>query len=147
MGRVVWLDDPSTRAGSGMKGDDWRKPEDGSLFRAVRMAEGWTAEGFRTAGTLAYPERPLPDGGLPAYREARKQGVRTLVLWADPRRERQLATLATRTAAKGGPATYEVLDEAGAPLAVIIHEPAARDGRVRARWTVRQTDGPRAVGH
>ncbi|ADI08750.1 hypothetical protein SBI_05630 [Streptomyces bingchenggensis BCW-1] len=55
--------------------------------------------------------------------------------------------MVTRTASKGRPAAYDVVDESGAPLGSIVREPAARGGRVRTRWTVQQTGRQAAVGH
>ncbi|MET8328138.1 hypothetical protein [Streptomyces sp. NPDC005181] len=61
-----------------------------------------------TSRDVAYPERELPPGGIPAYLEARRGGVRSFVLWADPQRRTRLATLVT-TSAADGVATYQVL--------------------------------------
>lgn len=143
MGRIVWLNDPSVPGGYA---DRWEKPEDGTLFREIRLAAGTTAQEREAAQVLAWPERVLPPGGRDEYGTRRKQGVRTFTLWADPARTRLLAGVSTKSAAKGEIATYEVRGESGEPLAVITREPAVRGGRVRTRWTVQPTDGPAAVG-
>ncbi|EFL24504.1 PE-PGRS family protein [Streptomyces himastatinicus ATCC 53653] len=150
LGRKMWLADPGERIQSGHTADDDKgsEPEDGALYREIRMWEARRApDGTDLVRTFAYPERPLPPGGLDEYRKARKQGSRSIVLWADPHRERKLATVVTRTASRGRPATYDVADESGAPLGSIVREPAARGGQVRTRWTVQQTGRPAAVGH
>ncbi|MFF8810829.1 hypothetical protein [Streptomyces pactum] len=147
MGHVIWLHDPSTGGSSGARGG-WREPEDGRVFRELRVADGPTPEQRPTARPLAYVERVLPPGGgSGAYLAARKQGARELALWADPYRRQLLAHVRTVSAAKGAPATFEVLGADGASLARIIREPAARGGRVRTRWTVRQAGAEPAVGY
>ncbi|WFB11064.1 hypothetical protein LRS74_31500 [Streptomyces sp. LX-29] len=125
----------------------WSKPEDGRVFREIRIAEGLAQEQRAAHRTVAFPERHLPvGGGLKEYQAARKQGARHLVLWADPYRHQVYAQVVTRSAAKGQSAVFEVLGAAGESLAVIQRDPAARGGTIRTRWTVRQTGRQPAVG-
>ncbi|MFH8753082.1 hypothetical protein ACH4GK_37040 [Streptomyces rimosus] len=138
---TVWLYDPSLRGGR------WEAPPDGRVFREIRTTVGRTAPYDRKAArTVAYVERQLPPGGHDAYRTARKDGVRAFALWESPYRERLLARVSTRAAAKGQPASYEVQDAGGASLAVITRTPARSDGAGRTRWTVQQTGREPAVG-
>ncbi|AXK37372.1 hypothetical protein DVA86_16180 [Streptomyces armeniacus] len=95
---------------------------------------------------FAYVERELPPGGIPAYRAARKAGARSFVLWADERREQQLARLVTQSA-HGGRTTYQVLDAHGQITGTITRRNAFRGGGLRTRWTVAQPGGPEAVGY
>ncbi|MGW3691297.1 hypothetical protein [Streptomyces sp. NPDC005125] len=99
-----------------------------------------------TARGVAYPERELPPGGIPAYLEARKGGARAFVLWADPQRRTRLATLVT-TSAADGVATYQVLGAQGEPLGTFVREKALSGSGLRTRWTVTQTGCPEAVGY
>ncbi|MER6139793.1 hypothetical protein ABT174_07015 [Streptomyces sparsogenes] len=141
MTRSVWLSDASVRR----KGDP--PPEDGRVTWEIRASDGPDPAGGRAIRTIAYPERRLPPGGGPKeYRAARKQGVRAFTLWADPHRAGVFAQVVTKSATKGGPATYEVLGAAGEPLALVLHEPAMRGGRVRTRWTVQRPGAQPAVG-
>ncbi|GGY58051.1 hypothetical protein ACFRMO_25425 [Streptomyces anulatus] len=95
---------------------------------------------------VAYPERELPPGGIPAYLAARKSGVRSFVLWADEDRRERVATVVTESAA-GGVATFHVLGAHGEHLGTIVREKAFRGRGLRARWTVTPAGGPEAVGY
>ncbi|QLH24869.1 hypothetical protein [Streptomyces sp. Rer75] len=118
---------------------------DGRVAHTIRMSDQRTARD-RTVTPLAFPERQdPPGGGLDEYRAARKDGTRAFTLWADSRRERVFARVATTSARKGGAATYEVLGAAGESLAVITRHPAMKRG-LRTRWTVQQTGAGRAAG-
>jgi hypothetical protein len=112
----------------------------------IRTSDGPAAEGAPAFRTVAFPERRLPPGGHEEYLAARKQGVRAFTLWADPYRTQVFAQVVTKSAAKGGPATYEVLGAAGEPLALVVREPAMRGGRVRTRWTVQPAGAPPVSG-
>ncbi|MFW6695690.1 hypothetical protein [Streptomyces sp. MAR4 CNX-425] len=103
-------------------------------------------DGVPETRVLAYVERELPPGGVPAYRAARKTGARAIVLWADEHRGRQVARLVTRSAQKGR-ATYDVLDPHGQVIGTITRRKAFRGGGLRTRWTVSQPGGPEAVGY
>lgn len=56
-------------------------------------------DGSGPARVVAYPERELPPGGIPAYLAARKRGARAFVLWADAHRRERVATVVTQSAA------------------------------------------------
>lgn len=145
MGKILWLHDPSGPDG-GLR-EKWTKPTDGSVFREIRVAPGPTAEDRESEQPLAYPEQDFPAGGdLPAYRNTRKRGARAFVLWADPHRAHVFARVATKTAAKGEAASYEVLDANGAGLGTITRESALKGGHARTCWTVRQAGQPTARG-
>ncbi|MFC5804731.1 hypothetical protein [Streptomyces formicae] len=47
------------------------------------------SDGPGTSRPVAYVERELPPGGVSAYLAARKNGVRSFVLWADEHRPMQ----------------------------------------------------------
>ncbi|MFD8865326.1 hypothetical protein ACFV1F_13310 [Streptomyces sp. NPDC059590] len=144
MTRSVWLSDTSVTT-SAKKGDP--PPQDGRLTREIRVSDGPDRAGGRAIRTVAFPERRFPPGGgLAEYRAARKQGARAFTLWADAHRTQVFAQVVTKSAAKGGPATYEVLGAEGEPLALITREPALRGGRVRSRWTVQQAGAQPVVG-
>lgn len=146
MGQAIWLYDPSADAAlTGRK--KWRAPEDGRVFRELRIADGPSGDERRTERPLAYVERVTPPGGgVEAYLAARKRGARELALWADPFRQHLVAHIRTVSAAKGAAATFEVLGADGAALARITREPAMKGGRVRTRWTVAQTGAETVVG-
>ncbi|MBP8538768.1 hypothetical protein [Streptomyces sp. MK37H] len=144
MGRFLWLSG-QTLSGQTLSGKE-QPPPDGGLTWQIRISDTAPQPG-RAFGPLAFPERRDPPGGdLKAYRTARKDGTRVFTLWADPYRGQVFAQVVTASAVKGGPATYEVLGAAGESLALITREPAMRGGRIRTRWTVRQTGAPPAVG-
>lgn len=147
MTRSVWLSDTRVQYKSDKKKGDPAPPQDGRLTLEIRASDGPDPEGGRAIRTVAFPERSLPPGGGHAeYRAARKQGVRAFTLWADPHRTQVFAQVVTKSAAKGGPATYEVLGSAGEPLALVVREPAMKGGRIRTRWTVQQTGTQAVVG-
>ncbi|MFE7328815.1 hypothetical protein ACFU8W_28325 [Streptomyces sp. NPDC057565] len=98
------------------------------------------------ARNVAYVERELPPGGIPAYLAARKNGTRSFVLWADPQRRARLATVIT-TSAGDGVATYQVLGAQGEPIGTFVREKALSGSGLRTRWTVTQTGCPEAVGY
>ncbi len=98
-----------------------------------------------TPRVAAHVERELPPGGVPAYLAARKTGARSFALWADPYRQRRIATVVT-TAASGGVATYQVLGEQGEIIGTLTRERALSGSGLRTRWTVTQTGAPEAVG-
>ncbi|WP_028812725.1 hypothetical protein [Streptomyces flavidovirens] len=58
-------------------------------------------------------------------------GARSFALWADPYRQRRIATVVT-TAASGGVATYQVLGEQGEIIGTLTRERAS-SGRRRRR--------------
>ncbi|MFB7478631.1 hypothetical protein ACFUEM_23620 [Streptomyces anulatus] len=89
------------------------------------------SEGPGPARAVAYPERQLPQGGIPAYLAARKSGVRSFVLWADEDRRERVATVVTESAA-GGVATFHVLGAHGEHLGTIVREKAFRGRGLRA---------------
>lgn len=95
---------------------------------------------------VAHVERELPPGGIPAYLAARKEGVRSFVLWADPERRSRLAALVTASSAEGV-SMYQVLDGQGGPIGTILREKALYGRGLRTRWTVTQTGCPEAVGY
>jgi len=94
---------------------------------------------------VAYLERELPAGGIPAYLAARKDGARSFVLWAEPERRSRLATLVT-TSAGGGVSEYQVWGGQGELLGTLVREKALSGKGLRTRWTVAQTGCPVAVG-
>ncbi|MEV3897539.1 hypothetical protein [Streptomyces anulatus] len=95
---------------------------------------------------VAFPERELPPGGIPAYLAARKSGARSFVLWADEHRRERVATVVTQSAA-GGVATFQVLGAHGEHLGTIVREKTFRGRGLRTRWTVTPAGGPEAVGY
>ncbi|WP_328843437.1 hypothetical protein [Streptomyces sp. NBC_00258] len=66
------------------------------------------SDGSGPARVVAYVERELPPGGIPAYLAARSSGARSFVLWADEHRRERVATLVTLSAT-GGVATFQAL--------------------------------------
>ncbi|MEV7310795.1 hypothetical protein AB0N67_31600 [Streptomyces microflavus] len=94
---------------------------------------------------VAYVERELPPGGIPAYRAARGSGARSFALWADEHRRERVATVVTLSAT-GGVATFQVLGAHGELIGTIVREKALRGRGLRTRWTVTQPGGPEAVG-
>lgn len=94
---------------------------------------------------VAYLERELPPGGVPAYLAARKDGARSFVLWAEPERRTRLATLVTTSAGKGV-SEYRVWGGQGELLGTFVREKALSGKGLRTRWTVAQSGGPAAVG-
>ncbi|WP_107097038.1 hypothetical protein [Streptomyces sp. NBRC 110028] len=139
MSQYLWL------SGQTLSKDE-QPPNDGRVTRTIRVSDSAPAPD-RAVRPLAFPERRDPPGGdLKAYRAARKDGTRAFTLWADHYRQQVFAHVGTKSAVKGGPATYEVLGAAGESLALITREPAMRGGRVRTRWTVRQAGAQPAVG-
>ncbi|WP_393055002.1 hypothetical protein [Streptomyces sp. LN549] len=112
------------------------------------------AEGFRHVVTdtsrgpfhvVAYLERELPQGGIPAYLAARKSGARSFVLWDGPERRSRLATLVT-TSAGEGVSVYQVWGGQGELIGTLVREKALSGKGLRTRWTVSQTGCPEAVG-
>ncbi|WP_432052842.1 hypothetical protein [Streptomyces xiamenensis] len=97
------------------------------------------------AQVVAYVERELPPGGVPAYLAAHRSGTRSFVLWADEDRRERVATLVTRSAA-GGVATFQVLGAGGEHLGMFKREKALRGRGLRTRWTVTPAGGPEMVG-
>ncbi|QIP88370.1 hypothetical protein GLX30_05075 [Streptomyces sp. Tu 2975] len=95
---------------------------------------------------VAYVERELPPGGIPAYLAARAGGARSFVLWADERRGSRVATVVTGSA-QGGVTTFQVLGAHGELIGTLVHKKALRGWGVRTRWTVRQPGLPEAVGY
>ncbi|MET8181333.1 hypothetical protein [Streptomyces sp. NPDC005336] len=59
--------------------------------------------------------------------------MRDFTIWADPHRGQMFAQVMTKSAAKGGPATYEVLGAAGEPLGDGIRLPAVAPVEVPPR--------------
>ncbi|MFD7506404.1 hypothetical protein [Streptomyces sp. NPDC059850] len=139
MGRFLWL------SGQTLSKNE-EPPQDGRVKWQIRMS-GTGPEAGRAFHPLAFPERRDPPGGdLKAYRTACKDGTRAFTLWADQYRGQVSAHVVTKSALKGGSATYEVLGAAGEPLALITRQPAMKGGTVRTRWTVQQAGAPTAVG-
>ncbi|MFI1226935.1 MULTISPECIES: hypothetical protein [unclassified Streptomyces] len=95
---------------------------------------------------VAYVEREVPPGGVPAYLAARGSGARAFALWADEHRRERVAAVVTRSA-DGGVATFEVLGAHGEPIGTIVREKALRGRGLRTRWTVTPAGGPEAVGY
>lgn len=129
----------------GGKGKETARPADAGVPFEIRLG-GARADGESPPESPFYIERELPPEGVERYRQARKEGVRAFVLWADPHRRQARARLVTAAAGRGKPAVYEVHDPAGALLARIVRERALSGPRGRTRWTVRQTGHPEAVG-
>ncbi|MGN9821759.1 hypothetical protein ACTMUQ_41480 [Streptomyces sp. SD11] len=111
----------------------------------VRYSIDFT-DGSGPARVVAYPERELPPGGIPAYLAARKRGARAFVLWADAHRRERVATVVTQSAA-GGVATFQVLGAHGEHIGTIVREKTFRGRGLRTRWTVTPPGGPDAVGY
>ncbi len=103
------------------------------------------ADGPGPERVVAYVERELPPGGIPAYRAARGSGARSFVLWADEHRRERLATLVT-VSAGSGVASYQVLGAHGELIGTFVREKALRGRGLRTRWTVTPAGGPQAVG-
>ncbi|MGW7142258.1 hypothetical protein [Streptomyces xanthophaeus] len=103
-------------------------------------------DGSGPARVVAYPERELPPGGIPAYLAVRKSGARAFVLWADEHRRERVATVVTQSAA-GGVATFQVLGAHGEHIGTIVREKTFRGRGLRTRWTVTPPGGPDAVGY
>ncbi|MEV4178779.1 hypothetical protein [Nonomuraea sp. NPDC049709] len=104
------------------------------------------SDGSGSARLVAYPERELPPGGVPAYLAARGSGARSFVLWADEHRRERVATVVTASAA-GGVATFQVLGAHGELIGTFVREKALRGRGLRTRWTVQQAGGREAVGY
>ncbi|WP_329379548.1 hypothetical protein [Streptomyces sp. NBC_01716] len=102
------------------------------------------SDGPGTVQTVAYGERELPPGGIPAYLAARKDGVRSFVLWADEHRQARVARVVTLTA--GRRAQFEVLGPQGESLGRLTRDKAFSRG-IRTRWTVSRPGAPDAVGY
>ncbi|MEO3751420.1 hypothetical protein [Streptomyces sp. B6B3] len=117
--------------------------DDGTPAPDMGMVE--FSDGSGPARVVAYAERELPSGGIPAYLAARGSGARSLVLWADEHRRERVATVVTRSAT-GGVATFQVLDADGELIGTFVREKALRGRGLRTRWTVSQPGGPEAVG-
>ncbi|MFC4564998.1 hypothetical protein ACFO4E_24320 [Nocardiopsis mangrovi] len=124
----------------------WKSAPDTGLpvppLHPVRIADGPGAQDR----IFAHVERQLPAGGIPAYRAARKKGVRSFLLWADEGRTQPLARLVTQSA-EGHRVIYQVLDAYGRTIGTITRRNAFRGGGLRVRWTVSQAGGPDAVGY
>ncbi|MEV0106783.1 hypothetical protein AB0H42_10660 [Nocardia sp. NPDC050799] len=103
-------------------------------------------DGSGTLQAVAYMERELPPGGVPAYLAARKTGARSFVLWADEHRGSRVATLVTHSA-HNGVATYQVLGAHGEIIGTLVREKAFKGRGIRTRWTVEQPGSPIAVGY
>ncbi|MFD3488544.1 hypothetical protein [Streptomyces sp. NPDC058665] len=103
-------------------------------------------EESRTLRSVAYVERQLPSGGLPAYLAARKTGARSFILWGDENRGGVVATVVTLSA-RDGVATYQVLGAGGEVIGTVVREKALRGRGIRTRWTVTQPGLPEAVGY
>ncbi|MFF2186272.1 hypothetical protein [Streptomyces sp. NPDC058155] len=102
------------------------------------------SDGAGTSRTVAYVERRLPQGGIPAYLAARKNGARSFVLWADESRQTPVARLVTLT--EGRRAQFEVLGPQGESLGRITRDKAFSRG-IRTRWTVSRPGALDAVGY
>lgn len=103
------------------------------------------SDGSGPVRAVAYVERELPPGGIPAYLAARSSGARSFVLWADEHRRERVATLVTLSAT-GGVATFQALGAHGELIGTLVREKALRGRGLRTRWTVTQPGGPEAVG-
>lgn len=103
------------------------------------------SDGSGPARVVAYVERELPPGGIPAYLAARSSGARSFVLWANEHRRERVATLVTLSAT-GGVATFQALGAHGELIGTLVREKALRGRGLRTRWTVTQAGGPEAVG-
>lgn len=77
---------------------------------APAPAKDWVdfSDGSGPTRVVAYGERKLPPGGIPAYLAARSSGARSFALWADEHRRERVATLVTLSAT-GGVATFQAL--------------------------------------
>ncbi|GGL10506.1 hypothetical protein GCM10011588_26120 [Nocardia jinanensis] len=95
---------------------------------------------------VAYVERELPPGGIPAYLAARDTGARSFVLWADEHRGSRAATVVTRSAGNGV-ATYQVLGAQGEVIGTLVREKAFKGRGIRTRWTVSRPGAGEAVGY
>ncbi|MFB7368880.1 hypothetical protein ACFC0D_03405 [Streptomyces sp. NPDC056222] len=102
------------------------------------------SDGPGASRPVAYVERDLPPGGVPAYLTARESGARAFVLWTDEHRQARVATLVTLTG--GRQALFEVLGPRGEPLGRIRRDGAFSRG-IRTRWTVSRPGAPDAVGY
>ncbi|MDQ0846584.1 hypothetical protein [Streptomyces sp. V1I6] len=122
-----------------------RDREGGGLPACVRDVVEFT-DGSGPPRPVAYVERELPPGGIPAYLAARAGGTRSFVLWADERRGSRVATVVTESA-RGGVTTFQVLGAHGEVIGTLVHKKAFRGWGVRTRWTVRQPGLPEAVGY
>jgi hypothetical protein len=103
-------------------------------------------DGSGAPRAVAYVERELPPGGIPAYLAARDTGARSFVLWADELRGSRVATVVTESAAHGV-ATYHVLDARGELIGTLVRAKAFRGRGIRTRWTVHQPGVGEAVGY
>src|SRR3954465_8302690 len=100
MVRFLWLSGQTLSKGE-------EPPDDGRVRWTIRISDSAPEPG-RAVHPLAFPERRDPPGGdLKAYRPARKDGTRAFTLWADHYRQQVFAHVVTKSAVKGGPATYE----------------------------------------
>jgi hypothetical protein len=89
----------------------------------------------------------LPPGGVPAYKAARKAGVRAFAMWTDPELRRLWARVTTAASGGGKGVRYEVYGAAGEFVGSVTREGAFSGGHVRTRWTAEQADGRTAVGY
>ncbi|WP_251020269.1 hypothetical protein [Streptomyces sp. ISL-98] len=121
----------------------WSEPRTDS--HEVKHQVKYAATATEPAHVVAHAERELPPGGVPAYLAARKDGIRSFVLWADPYRQRRIATVVTKSASDCV-ATYQVLGEQGEVVGALTREKALSGNGLRTRWTVAQTGAPEAVG-
>jgi hypothetical protein len=103
------------------------------------------SDGSGPARAVAYVERELPPGGIPAYLAARGSGARSFVLWADEHRRERVATLVTLSAT-GGVATFQALGAHGELIGTFVRAKALRGRGLRTRWTVTPAGGREAVG-
>ncbi|MFD5319709.1 hypothetical protein [Streptomyces sp. NPDC127098] len=106
----------------------------------------YLADASGTNQAVAYAERELPPGGIPAYRAARKSGARSFALWADEDHRERVATVVT-VSATGGVATFQALGAHGELIGTFVREKAFRGRGLRTRWTVTRPGGPDAVGY
>jgi hypothetical protein len=119
--------------------------EEGGAPPPVRNVVELT-DGSGAPRVVAYIERELPPGGIPAYLAARGTGARSFVLWADERRGSRVATLVTQSA-HHGVATYQVLGAHGEVIGTLVRQKALKGRGIRTRWTVGQPGVPEAVGY
>ncbi|MDQ8705607.1 hypothetical protein RCO28_24370 [Streptomyces sp. LHD-70] len=136
----AWLQEAAAKKAK--EGSDEQR--EGGVRRWIYLTDG-TPEAAEQAEPYAFPEVAQPPGGAKAYRESRKEGVRSFTLWADRYRQQVLAYVVTKSAAKGQASMYEILGAAGEPLARVMRERALQNG-ARTRWTVEQMGGPTLVG-